>query len=116
VESNADKLGRVAPVAGFSSAEFCGALPPAVGLDGIIVLPSNKRPVHRSLKVDILPATGLIYSETIVDVNGKPRAIQKSPNGGHVSLTIPKGRFTLNVTVITRTGGRIAVSRTYRGS
>jgi streptogramin lyase len=117
VESNADKLGRVAPVAGFSSAEFCGALPPAVGLDGIIVLPSNKRPVHRSLKVDILPATGLIYSETIVEVNGKPRAIQKShPNGGHVSLTIPKGRFTLKVTVITRTGGRIAVSRTYRGS
>jgi virginiamycin B lyase len=116
VESNADKLGRVAPVAGFSSAEFCGALPPAVGLDGIIVLPSNKRPVHRSLKIDILPATGLIYSETIVDVNGKLRATQKSPNGGHISLTIPKGRFTLKVTAITRTGGRIAVSRTYRGS
>jgi virginiamycin B lyase len=116
VESNTDRLASVSPNPGFSPAEFCGALPPAFGHDGIIQLPSNK-PLRR-VTVHVLPAAGLSYNKIIVAVNGKIKATTTHhPHGERVTLdSLPKGRFSVKVTVLTRTGGQIVGKRSYRSS
>jgi type I site-specific restriction endonuclease len=79
-------------------------------------LPSNK-PLRR-VTVHVLPAAGLSYNKIIVAVNGKIKATTTHhPHGERVTLdSLPKGRFSVKVTVLTRTGGQIVGKRSYRSS
>jgi len=94
-----------------------GALPPAFGPGGVISAPSNKKCVsRRKFRIRIRKRKGLKYETAIVFVNKKRvRAVKGRRLTAPVDLRgLPKGRFTVQITVITTTGAIISGKRTYR--
>lgn len=94
-----------------------GALPPAFGPGGVISIPSNKQCVsRRKFRIRIRKRKNLKYETAIVFVNKKRvRVVKGKRLTAPVDLRgLPKGRFTVQITVITTTGAIITGKRTYR--
>ncbi|MCU0314596.1 MAG: choice-of-anchor L domain-containing protein [Solirubrobacteraceae bacterium] len=94
-----------------------GGLPPAFGPNGVISVPSNKKCVsRRKFRIRIRKRKNLKYETAIVFVNKKRvRVVKGRRLTAPVDLRgLPKGRFTVQITVITTTGAIISGKRTYR--
>jgi hypothetical protein len=94
-----------------------GALPPAFGPNGVISIPSNKKCVsRRKFRIRIRKRKALKYETAIVFVNKKRvRVVKGKRLTAPVDLRgLPKGRFTVQITVITTAGAIVTGKRTYR--
>ncbi len=86
------------------------------GTGGVVTAPSNKVCVsRRDFPIHVQQIPGLTYREVRVEVNGHPvRVVRKVRFGATVDLRgLPKGRYTVKITVITTTGRRITGTRAY---
>lgn len=94
-----------------------GALPPAFGPNGVISIPSNKKCVsRRKFRIRIRKRKNLKYETAIVFVNKRRVKVVKGKRlTAPVDLRgLPKGRFTVQITVITTSGAIITGKRVYR--
>ncbi len=91
--------------------------PTAFGVNGIVSAPSPKKCLsRRNFRIRIRKRTGIKYETAIIFVNGK-RVVTR--RGSRITAPIdlrglPKGRYTVKITVITSTGNIIAGTRKYR--
>jgi hypothetical protein len=86
------------------------------GTEGVIVAPSNKQCVsRRDFIIHIQQIKGVTYRSASVYVNGKPVAVAKGARfRARVDLRgLPKGRYTVRITVTTTTGRQISGTRAY---
>ena len=94
-----------------------GAVPPAFGPNGAISIPSNKKCVsRRKFRIRIRKRKGVAYETAIVFLNKKRvRVVKGKRMTAPIDLRgLPKGRFTVQITVITTTGAIISGTRRYR--
>ena len=99
------------PCPGYSRGE--SSLP---GTDGAIVAPSNKQCVsRRDFAIHIQQIKGVTYRSASVNVNGKRVDVNKGDRfRARVDLRgLPKGRYTVRITVTTTTGRQITGTRAY---
>jgi hypothetical protein len=93
------------------------ALPPAFGPGGVVVAPSNRRCLSkRRFRIRIRERRGIRIEQVIVFVNRRRVATRR---GRRVTAPVdlrglPKGRYTVNITVITTDGRIIQGKRRYR--
>jgi hypothetical protein len=91
--------------------------PQVFGSAGLVVAPSAKACMsHRSFTIHIRQVPGLTYREVTVDVNGHRVSVTR---GSRISAPVdlrglPKGRYTVKITVITTTGQHLTGTRSYR--
>jgi hypothetical protein len=96
-------------------------LPPAVGeavpgTGGVVTAPSNKGCVsRRDFRIHVLQIKGLTYRRVAVDVNGRRvRTVRGQRTSAQVDLRgLPKGRYTVRITVTTSTGRSLSGIRAY---
>jgi len=91
--------------------------PSAVKPSDVIKLPSSKRCVsRRRFRIRLRQPGGIRIEQAIVFVNRKRvRVVKRKRVTAPVDLTgLPKGRFTVKITVITTTGRIITGQRRYR--
>ena len=94
-----------------------GTLPPAFGPNGAIIIPSNKACVsRRKFRIRIRKRKGVVYETAIVFLNKKRvRVVKGKRLTAPVDLRgLPKGRITVQITVITTSGAIISGTRRYR--
>lgn len=94
-----------------------GGVPPAFGPNGAISIPSNKACVsRRKFRIRIRKRKGVAYETAIVFLNKKRvRVVKGKRLTAPIDLRgLPKGRFTVQITVITTTGAIISGTRRYR--
>ncbi len=94
-----------------------GAVPPAFGPGGAISIPSNKACVsRRKFRIRIRKRKGVVYETAIVFLNKKRvRLVKGKRLTAPIDLRgLPKGRFTVQITVITTSGAIITGTRRYR--
>lgn len=99
------------PCPGYSSGE--SSLP---GTEGVIVAPSNKQCVsRRDFVIHIQQIKGVSYRSASVYVNGIPVAVARGARfRARVDLRgLPKGRYTVKITVTTTSGRQISGTRAY---
>ncbi|MGO9762652.1 MAG: hypothetical protein ACLP1Q_15455 [Solirubrobacteraceae bacterium] len=99
------------PCPALSSGE--SALP---GTEGIITAPPNKQCVsRRDFVIHVQQIKGLKYRRVGVDVDGRSVAVVKGARfHARVDLRgLPKGRYTVRITVLTTTGRQITGTRAY---
>jgi hypothetical protein len=95
------------------------ALPPQTavpGTDGVITAPSNKVCLsRRDFPIHIQQIRGLTYRKVTVYVNGRRvDVVKKQRFTATVDLRgLPKGRYTVNITVLTTSGQRLTGTRAY---
>ncbi len=83
----------------------------------VILLPSTKACVsRRSFKIRLRAPKGVTIASATVLVNGKKADVVKGRRlTAPVNLTgLPKGRFTVKVTITTATGRKVSDTRRYR--
>ena len=91
--------------------------PTAFGTNGIVSAPSPKKCLsRRNFRIRIRKKAGISYETAIVFVNNK-RAVTRK--GARITAPIdlrglPKGRYTVKITVVTSTGAIISGTRKYR--
>ena len=93
-----------------------GASPEVFGPTGIVQAPSNKKCVSkRSFTIHIRRLSGLTYRQVTVYVNGHRVDVARGHRtSAPVDLRgLPKGRYTVKVTVTTTTGQQITGTRSY---
>jgi hypothetical protein len=86
------------------------------GTGGVVTAPSNHACLsHRDFKIHVLQIKGLTYRQVSVDVDGHRVKTLRGPRvSAPVDLRgLPKGRYTVKITVTTSTGRRIAGTRSY---
>jgi hypothetical protein len=86
------------------------------GTGGVVTAPSNKTCVsRRHFTIHVLHIDGLVYREVAVEVNGRRvRVFGGRRRSAQVDLRgLPKGRYTVRITVTTSTGRRITGTRAY---
>ncbi len=86
------------------------------GTGGAVTAPSNKACVsRRDFRIHVLQIEGLIYRRVAVDVNGnRDKTVKGRQTSARVDLHgLPKGRYTVKITVTTSTGRRISGIRAY---
>jgi hypothetical protein len=84
---------------------------------GVVTAPSNKLCLsHRNFTIHVLQLRDLTYRQVSVYVNGRRvNVVRGSRIGAPVDLHgLPKGRYTVRITVTTNTGRRITGTRAYR--
>ncbi len=93
-----------------------GASPEVFGPSGIVRTPSNKQCVsRRSFTIHIHGLSGLTYRQVTVYVNGRRVDVRR---GRRISAPVdlrglPRGRYTVRITVITTTGQQLTATRSY---
>jgi hypothetical protein len=94
-------------------------LPPQTsvpGTGGAITAPSaNVCLSRRDFTIHVIQIKGLVYREVSVEVNGHP---VEAVRGSHISAPVdlrglPKGRYTVRITVTATTGHKITGTRSY---
>jgi hypothetical protein len=89
----------------------------AFGRNGVLAVPSNRRCFSRRVfRIRVRKRRGLVYEQVIVFVNRRRVAVRR---GARVTAPVdlrglPKGRFTVTITVITSAGQVIRGVRRYR--
>ena len=91
--------------------------PTAFGVNGIVSAPSPKKCLsRRNFRIRIRKKAGIAYETAVVFVNKKRVVTRK---GSRITAPIdlrglPKGRYTVKITVVTSTGAIISGTRKYR--
>jgi hypothetical protein len=91
--------------------------PTAFGPNGLVVAPSNRHCIsRRHFRIRLRQRGGIRIEQAIVFVNGRRAAIRR---GRRVTAAVdlrglPKGRYTVKITIITTTGRVISGKRKYR--
>ncbi|HTZ85828.1 MAG TPA: hypothetical protein VMB05_04090 [Solirubrobacteraceae bacterium] len=86
------------------------------GTDGIVTAPSNKTCVsNRDFRIHVLQIHDLVYRRVQVAVNGRPvKVLRGRRASAQVDLRgLPRGRYTVRITVTTTSGRRISGMRAY---
>jgi len=103
---------------GFTAGNPAGRVPSSVfGSQGAISAPSNRRCVsRRRFRIRLRETRGVRYRRVVVTVNGRRVATRR---GRRVTAPVdlrglPRGRFTVRISVTTVTGRTIRGSRRYR--
>jgi hypothetical protein len=102
---------------GVSGSQQPAATPPVFGPGGIIGAPSNRQCLsRRNFRIHIRPKRGQRLEQVIVFVNRRRVAVRR---GRRVSAPVdlrglPKGRYTVTITVITQAGDVLRGVRRYR--
>jgi hypothetical protein len=86
------------------------------GTGGVVTAPSNKVCVsRRDFRIHVLQIAGLTYRRVAVDVNGRRvKTVRGRRTSAQVDLRgLPKGRYTVRITVTTSTGRQLSGIRAY---
>jgi hypothetical protein len=92
------------------------ASPQAFGSAGVVSAPSNKVCLsHRAFTIHVRQLAGLTYKSVTVELNGHKLSVTR---GAKITAPInlrglPKGAYTIRITVLTTTGKKITGTRTY---
>jgi hypothetical protein len=112
-EADPEPLRATAETACPAQASGQSSLP---GTEGIITAPPNKQCVsRRDFAIHVQQLKGLTYRRVSVDVNGRAVAVVKGARfHARVDLRgLPKGRYTVRITVLTTSGRQISGTRAY---